>query len=117
MSRRDSLEKRAQFACALSALGDETRLALVEVLAAGESKSITELAAGSDISRQAITKHLRVLENAHLVTQQKQGRERRYELCPDALESVHDSLSAISRRWAQSLKRLKMLAENTSLKK
>ena len=55
------------FACAFAALGDETRLSLVAKLCAGQPRSISQLAEGSKLTRQAITKHLRVLERVEIV--------------------------------------------------
>ena len=65
-----------------AALGDETRLRLVAVLSAGEAVSISQLTSGTEITRQAVTKHLHVLADAGLVRDIKVGRERRWEFVP-----------------------------------
>ncbi len=113
MSRSSSEKNNAQAASAFSALGDETRLSLVYKLVDGHLHSITELSEGTGLSRQAVTKHLRVLESAELVKNKKVGRESQFELCPNVLNSVKGSLENIEKRWEQSLNRLKLLAENT----
>jgi DNA-binding transcriptional ArsR family regulator len=73
--------------------------------------SITKLADGADVTRQAIAKHLRVMEDAGLVRGSKQGRESLWELEPDRLEDARRVLDAISRHWDAALGRLKRLVE------
>ncbi len=94
-----------------AALGDETRLGLVARLSSGGPGSITHLAAGSDVSRQAITKHLEVLSAAGLVRSRRRGRERIWELEPARLDDVHDYLELISKQWDDALGRLKNFLE------
>ena len=94
-----------------AALGDETRLGLVARLSSGGPGSITRLAEGSRVSRQAITKHLEVLSSAGLVRSRRRGRERIWELEPARLEDVHDYLAHISRQWDDALGRLKEFLE------
>jgi DNA-binding transcriptional ArsR family regulator len=94
-----------------AALGDATRLALVARLAAGGPHSISRLAAGSSISRQAITKHLQVLADAGLVRDARSGRERIWECEPDKLEEASSYLAEISRQWDLALARLKKFVE------
>lgn len=65
-----------------AALGDGTRLRLVALLCEGQPLSISQLTQATDISRQAVTKHLQVLALAGLVRDAKQGRERRWALEP-----------------------------------
>src|SRR5256885_3903638 len=62
-----SAAKRRHHAAVFAALGDETRLSLVTTLCGGEPRSIAQLTGGSRMTRQAITKHLRVLENAGIL--------------------------------------------------
>ena len=69
-----------------AALGDETRLRLIAVLCAGGAASISHLTAGTEITRQAVTKHLHPLADAGLVRDVKVGRERRWEFEPARLE-------------------------------
>jgi len=100
-----------QHAPVFAALSDETRLSLLATLSAGVPCSISQLTAGSKISRQAITKHLRVLETTGLVRGETVGRERRFELEPQPLADVRDYLDLVSQRWDEALTRLKKLAE------
>jgi DNA-binding transcriptional ArsR family regulator len=94
-----------------AALGDETRLRLVARLCAAGPASIARLTAGSTVTRQAITKHLRVLAGAGLVRSSRHGRERRWELRPEQLELARRQLDAISRQWDEALDRLKAFVE------
>ena len=94
-----------------AALGEETRLALVTRLSARGPQSITRLAAGSDVTRQAITRHLHVLAGAGLAHDVRRGRERIWQLDPDGLEQARRWLDQISKRWDEALDRLKKLVE------
>ncbi len=94
-----------------AALGDGTRLALLAKLSAGSSLSIARLTSGSRVTRQAITKHLRVLEDAGLVQSVRRGRESLFELQPQAIDEARRSLDNISRWWDEALARLKALVE------
>ena len=100
------------FAPIFAALGDETRLRLVAALCVGGAMSITQLTSGTDITRQAITKHLSVLAAAGLVRDVKLGRERLWEFEPASLEEARRSLEAIGRQWDDALARLKLAVEN-----
>ncbi len=95
-----------------AALGDETRIRLIAVLCAGGALSITQLTEGTDITRQAVTKHLQVLADAGLVHDVKVGRERRWEFEPTQLEAAQRALDAIAAQWDQALGRLKVLVES-----
>lgn len=94
-----------------AALGDGTRLALLEKLSGGASLSITRLSADSRVTRQAITKHLRVLQHAGLVRVVRSGRERLFCLEPERLDEARCALDGISRQWGVALARLKALVE------
>jgi DNA-binding transcriptional ArsR family regulator len=94
-----------------AALGDPTRLRLVARLCGGEPLSITQLASGSRVTRQAITKHLHVLEGAGLVQGFRQGREQLWELNPQQLAEARRYLEQISRQWDEALARFKELVE------
>jgi DNA-binding transcriptional ArsR family regulator len=94
-----------------AALGDETRLALIEKLAGGQPRSITHLASGSKLTRQAITKHLRVLETAGVVRGVREGRESVFELDPRPIDGLKLYLDSVSKQWDQALGRLKALVE------
>src|SRR5881296_1641995 len=86
-----------------AALGDEIRLGIVERLSAGGRMSITRLTEGTDVTRQAVTRHLEVLEDAGLVRAMRQGRERLWELEPKRIELARRSLEEISRWWDKKL--------------
>jgi DNA-binding transcriptional ArsR family regulator len=94
-----------------AALGDETRLRLIAVLCAGGAVSIASLTSGTDITRQAVTKHLHVLADAGLVRHVKVGRERRWEFEPSQVEEARRSLEMIARQWDHALARLKQAVE------
>jgi DNA-binding transcriptional ArsR family regulator len=95
-----------------AALGDEMRLRLIAVLCAGGAMSITQLTSGTDITRQAITKHLGVLAAAGLVRDVKVGRERLWEFEPAQLDEARRSLQAIAQQWDHALAKLKRAVEN-----
>ena len=95
-----------------AALGDEMRLRLIAVLCAGGAMSITQLTSGTDITRQAITKHLGVLASAGLVRDVKVGRERLWEFEPAQLDEARRSLESIAQQWDHALARLKRAVEN-----
>jgi DNA-binding transcriptional ArsR family regulator len=95
-----------------AALGDETRLLLVARLSGGPPCSITQLTAGSRLTRQAITKHLRVLETAGLVHSVRSGRESRFQFDPQPLNDIKQYLDFVSRQWDQALSRLKSFVES-----
>jgi DNA-binding transcriptional ArsR family regulator len=94
-----------------AALGDETRLRLVFRLCDEGPMSITRLAAGANVTRQAITKHLRVMDAAGLVHNTRQGRESVWELDQKRLEYARRYLDLISKRWDEALGRLKKFVE------
>ena len=95
-----------------AALGDETRLALVTRLAKGEPCSISQLTQGSRLTRQAITKHLHVLEIAGMVRHVRAGRERRYAFNPEPVVGVQEYLTEIAGQWDKALARLKAFVES-----
>jgi DNA-binding transcriptional ArsR family regulator len=93
--RRAELKGRASV---FAALGDETR--------------ISRLAEGSTLTRQAITKHLRVLEGAGVVHGVRVGRESLFEFRPEPLKEVQSYLDHVSHQWERALARLKSFVEN-----
>ncbi|HYD00248.1 MAG TPA: metalloregulator ArsR/SmtB family transcription factor [Phycisphaerales bacterium] len=97
-----------------AALGDQTRVALLARLSTGEELSIARLAEGQPVSRQSVTKHLRVLARAGLVRTFRNGRERRFALRPEPLDRARESLERISRQWDVALHRLKSMLEQES---
>lgn len=96
---------------ALAALGDESRLQIVIKLCRGGPQSITKLAAGAEISRQGVTKHLHALHSAGLVRSERRGRERIWKLEPKRLDEVRRYLAQISQQWDDALARLKPAVE------
>ena len=89
-----------------AALADRTRLSLLMTLSKGEARSIASLSARTRLTRQGVTKHLRVLENAGLVTSARAGRERSYRYCEQPLEAARSYLDAVSAGWDEALARL-----------
>ncbi|HLZ65034.1 MAG TPA: metalloregulator ArsR/SmtB family transcription factor [Aliidongia sp.] len=100
-----------QRASVFAALGDGTRLSLVGKLASGPPQSISRLAEGSTLTRQAITKHLRVLEDAGVVQGIRVGRENLFELRPEPLKELRSYLEQVSAQWEDALARLKSFVE------
>jgi DNA-binding transcriptional ArsR family regulator len=100
-----------QSALLFAALGDQTRLRLVSRLGAEGPASITALTSGANITRQAVTKHLRVLEDARLVRHKRLGRESVWELDHQRLAEARHHLDAISRQWDDALTRLRRFVE------
>jgi len=94
-----------------AALGDETRLALVVRLYDGKPQSISQLAAGSALTRQGVTKHLRVLESVGLVHSVRSGRENLFALDPKPIEGLKEYLDVVSSQWDRTLDRLKAFVE------
>ena len=80
----------------LAALGDPTRLTLIARLGEGGGRSIATLSTGIPLTRQAITKHLQVLENAGLVTSRRVGRESRYAVRPGTFAYARGYLEAVT---------------------
>jgi DNA-binding transcriptional ArsR family regulator len=99
-------------AAVFAALGDETRLLLIATLCSGQPHSISELTAGSTLTRQAITKHLRVLQRAGIVHGVRSGRERRFEFDPEPIQEIKQYLDIVSEQWDQVLARLKSFVED-----
>ena len=95
-----------------AALADETRLRLVRQLCDHGPASITKLSAGFDISRQAVTKHLRVMQRSGLVRCGRRGRESVWQLERKRLAEAREYLDAISRQWDSALDRLRDLVED-----
>ena len=93
------------------ALGDETRLAVVRKLGTGASLTATALSEDGAMTRQAIAKHLQVLEDAGLVTHEKQGREVLYTLEAPRLDEARVFLEGISVGWDRAIARLRHLVE------
>jgi DNA-binding transcriptional ArsR family regulator len=109
--RSRSVVKSARQALVFAALGDETRLLLVGKLCSGEARSIAQLTEGSKLTRQAVTKHLRVLEGVGVVRAARMGRESLFELDARPIEEARLYLDTVSRQWDEALGRLKAFVE------
>ena len=96
-----------------AALGDETRLRLVRRLGQGPALSVAQLSEGLPVSRQAVSKHLRILQGAGLVTPTKRGREQLYVLEAGRVDDARVFLDGISAGWDRALERLRALVEDT----
>jgi DNA-binding transcriptional ArsR family regulator len=110
--RSSKTARRQARAPVFSALGDETRLSLVAKLCAGQPYSISQLTRGSKLTRQAITKHLRVLESVGIVHSVRRGRESRFAFNPQPVEELKEYLNFVSAQWDQTLFRLKSFVED-----
>ena len=109
--RRRQQEPLQNCAPIFAALGDEMRLRLIAALCVGGAMSITQLTSGTEITRQAVTKHLDVLAAAGLVRDVKVGRERLWEFEPAQLDEARRSLEMIARQWDHALAKLKFAVE------
>jgi len=110
-SREAGVRELRRNAPIFAALGDATRLTLVTKLSGGSRFSIARLRKGSTLTRQAITKHLKVLQDAGLVRGVRRGRENLFELEPEPLDEARRALDGISRQWDEALARLKSFVE------
>jgi DNA-binding transcriptional ArsR family regulator len=99
------------YAPLFAALGDETRLTIVAKLSRGQTRSISQLTAGSRLTRQAITKHLRVLEKARIVHSIRKGRENLFEFDPEPIDKAKSYLELVASQWDETLSRLKSFVE------
>ena len=84
---------------------------LVVKLSGGQPRSISQLTSGTRLTRQAITKHLRVLHNAGLVHSIRAGRENLFEFNPRPIDNAKEYLEVVSAQWDQALARLKAFVE------
>jgi DNA-binding transcriptional ArsR family regulator len=103
--------RRRAYAPVFAALGDPTRLSIVARLSGGLPCSIAELTEDTKLTRQAVTKHLRVLERAQLVRSAREGRESRFEFNPEPIEELRRYLDLVARQWDEALGRLKSFVE------
>ena len=92
---------------AISALGDPTRRTILERLARGP-RSVGELAHGLPVSRPAVSQHLRVLKDARLVTERREGTRRVYRVDPDGLVELRTYFDDF---WTRALADFKSTAE------
>ena len=106
-----SLVKAKAPAPVFAALGCVTRLELVSRLSDGKEYSITALTAGLDLTRQAVTKHLQVLQHAGIVSSARVGRESRFTIQPAPITQAKDYLTRVSDQWDQAIARLRAAVE------
>jgi DNA-binding transcriptional ArsR family regulator len=102
-------ERRQPIGDPFEALGDGHRRAIVELLGRGE-RSVREIADALPISRPAVSRHLRLLADAGLVTAEPRGTRRLYRLQDAGAEAVHDYLERV---WGEAAARFALVAENT----
>jgi DNA-binding transcriptional ArsR family regulator len=95
-----------------AALGDRTRLALLRKLSDGQPRSIATLSANTELTRQAVTKHLHILENAGLVRSIRIGRESRFAHRPEPIAELRAYLDSISAQWDEAPARLRAFVES-----
>ena len=110
MSRASSAASAS--APVFAALGNDVRLELLSRLGDGSDRSITELSDGLALTRQAVTKHLGVLEQAGIVVTERVGRERRFRIRPEPVSHARDYLSRISAQWDDAIDRLRAAVES-----
>jgi DNA-binding transcriptional ArsR family regulator len=103
-----ALKSRAEV---FAALGDATRLSVLDRLSHGTPQSIVRLTEGTRLTRQAVTKHLRVLESAGVVRSVRAGRESLFALEPKPIDDLRRYLETVSAQWDDALARLKAFVE------
>src|ERR1700728_596356 len=111
MSLKRPSSARAK-AAVFAALGDETRLSLLAKLCTGQQYSIAELTEGTKLTRQAVTKHLRVLERVRIVHRRREGRESLFSFDPQPVMEMKAYLELVSKQWDLALGRLKRFVED-----
>jgi len=112
INRSSKPAKWQSHAPVFAALGDKTRLSLLAKLCNGQPHSISQLTEGSKLTRQAITKHLRVLEGVGIVHGVRTGRKSLFEFDPEPIGGIKEFLDLVSEQWDQALARLKSLVED-----
>jgi len=95
-----------------AALGDPTRLSLLTTLSDGAARSIAGLSSDARMSRQAVTKHLRVLEKVGLVSSIRVGRESRFAFRREPVAAARAYLDTVSAQWDDALSRLAAFVED-----
>src|SRR5262245_24123842 len=95
------------------AISHPARRRMLDLLTEAE-RSVSDIAGHFDMSRPAVSQHLRILLDAGLVTEQRHGRERRYSLVPEGLGPVRDWITHYERFWDDRLQRLQKLLAKRS---
>ncbi len=111
MQTKRQVREQRNHAVVFSALGEETRLRLVLRLSDGSARSISQLTEGTSLTRQGVTKHLRVLESAGVIQSVRTGRENLFELNREPLIEMKEYLEKISVQWDEAVIRLKTFVE------
>lgn len=104
--------QEAAIAPVFAALGDATRLSVLSHLTAHGAASATVLTSRASVTRQAMTKHLTVLEKANLVASEKRGRERLWCVRPSGIDEARTYLDRVAEQWDDALARLKAFVEH-----
>lgn len=108
---RTNTDRRETLAGIFAALGEPTRLGLVSILREDEGLTLTRLAQSSPLTRQGLTRHLQVLEDAGVVESTRSGRERHFRLAPGPFKEMQDYLRYVSQQWDDALNRLQAFVE------
>jgi DNA-binding transcriptional ArsR family regulator len=95
-----------------AALSDPTRREVLSLVAQGRAQTATELAAALPVTRQAVAKHLAVLEGAQLVDAQRAGRTMRFRATPAPLADAIAWMAEVGGQWDERLDRLRVAAQN-----
>jgi DNA-binding transcriptional ArsR family regulator len=111
MSKQRNDLRLAEAALLFGALGDETRLALLQRLSQAGPSSISVLSETFPVSRQAVTKHLQSLAAAGLIEGKRAGREHLWALNPARFAEAQRCLEIVARGWDEALGRLKAHVE------
>jgi ArsR family transcriptional regulator, cadmium/lead-responsive transcriptional repressor len=99
-----------------AAVADPTRRRVLNALLERGEASTTTLAEGLPVTRQAVAKHLIVLNRVGLVEGQRRGREVRYAVRPERLDAASDAMARVAAQWDRRLARIKRLAESVQTK-
>jgi DNA-binding transcriptional ArsR family regulator len=112
MSSPEAVTSFADPAPVFAALGDATRLELVSRLNDGQVRSIAQLTDGLGLTRQGVTKHLRVLEQVGIVSSSQVGREKQFTYSPQPIEQIQSYLETVSVQWDDALSRLQKFVDS-----
>ena len=111
MARSASVDRLTDAAPLFAALGDPTRLAIINRLCLDGPLPIVRLTDGASVTRQAVTKHLEALAEAGLVRSEREGRERIWTVEPRRLAAASRYLDQISKQWDDAIERLRRFVE------
>ena len=95
-----------------AAVADPTRRRVLDALLERGEATTTKLAEGLPVTRQAVAKHLAVLDRVGLVTGERHGREVRYAVRPERLDAASEAIARVAAQWDRRLARIKRLAES-----